>query len=181
MSSPQWHHAPYHLFKEEGTYMVTSSTYNHERIFKEPNELTLLQTLMFDLADKYNWHLVAWAIFSNHYHFIAVSPENPESLRTFITHFHAASAKKINELHNCIGRNVWYQYRDTYISFHRSYLARLNYVQNNPVKHKLVSHAADYQWCSARWFQDNAPKSYVKMVSRFKTDTLQIDDDYCSV
>ena len=35
----------------------------------------------------------------------------------------------------------------------KSYLARLNYVHQNPVKHGLVRVANQYRWCSAAWLE----------------------------
>ncbi|MGZ3632738.1 MAG: hypothetical protein ACXWM7_00200 [Parachlamydiaceae bacterium] len=37
-----------------------------------------LHSLLLELARKYGWNLEAWAIFSNHYHFIAQSPLEAE-------------------------------------------------------------------------------------------------------
>ena len=76
--------------------MVTGSTLRKELLFKKPEELDLLQEMLLELADQYQWLLEAWAIFPNHYHFIAQSPETPELLRKLVTHFHASSAKKLN-------------------------------------------------------------------------------------
>jgi putative transposase len=158
--------------------MVTGATYQKELFFKEAIELDLLQDLLLKLAENYRWCLEAWAIFANHYHFIAQSPENPQSLRRFITHFHAMSAKMLNQLQNSPGRRVWYQYWDSRITFQNSYLARLNYVIQNPVKHKVVSCANQYKWCSASWFENNATPAYFKAVTSFKIDSINVIDDF---
>src|SRR5262245_39461452 len=133
-----WPHAPFHSFCEKGTYMVTASTLNRELYFKQEGELDILQDLLLNFAEHYQWRLEAWAVFPNHYHFIARSPDNPSNLRKFITHLHAASAKKLNALHNTPGRKVWFQYWDSKITFHHSYLPRIKYVMTNPVRHKIV-------------------------------------------
>lgn len=49
---------------------------------------------------------------------------------------------------------------------------------NNPVKHKLVSDARQYQWCSASWFFETAEKQYRDTVLSFKTDFVTIEDDF---
>lgn len=131
-----------------------------------------------ELSEKYQWKLEAWSIFSNHYHFIAHSPNDPKTLEKFITHLHASSARFINKSQNQVGRGVWYQYWDTQLTFHASYLARLNYVMQNPVKHKLVQNASMYKWCSAAWFEQFACNSYFKTVMSIKTDDVNIYDDF---
>jgi len=93
-----WLHAPLHLFNETGTYMVTGATLHKEHYFKSNTDLDLLHDLLLELAEHYQWYLEAWAIFSNHYHFIARSPDDPSSLRKWITHFHASSARKLNDI-----------------------------------------------------------------------------------
>ncbi|HEV2884687.1 MAG TPA: hypothetical protein VGW36_07500 [Pyrinomonadaceae bacterium] len=77
-----------------------------------------------------------------------------------------------------MGREVWYNFWDKKLTYERSYLARLNYVHQNPVKHGLVNVANQYAWCSASWFERTASPAAIKTIYRFKTDRLRIDDDY---
>jgi putative transposase len=90
--------------------MVTGATLYKDHFFKTEQHLDLLETSLFDLATKYQWRLEAWAIFPNHYHFIAQSPYDPSTLRKLITHFHAHTARHLNSLENTPGRKIWYQY-----------------------------------------------------------------------
>jgi putative transposase len=173
-----WPHAPLHAFNETGTYIVTGSTLDKKHVFTSIEDLNFLHNLLLELAEKYQWRLEAWAIFSNHYHFVAQSPADPTNLKKFLTHFHATAARHINAKHNTPGRKVWFQFWDSRITFHTSYLARLNYVMQNPVRHKLVTCANQYKWCSASWFEDNADKAYITTVTRFKTDTINLIDDF---
>lgn len=166
------------MFNSKGTYMVTGGTSYKEHFFKTPELLDFLQSTLFELAGLYHWRLEAWAIFSNHYHFIAQSPDNPESLQKFIKHFHNNTSRELNKIEKKTGRKVWYQYWDTQLTFTNSYLARLNYVMNNPVKHQLVEDAEFYPWCSASWFAKNANVSHRKVVMSFKTDIVHVMDDF---
>ena len=77
-----------------------------------------------------------------------------------------------------IGRSVWFNFWDTKLTYERSYLARLNYVHQNPVKHGLVNVANQYRWCSAAWFERTAAPAMVKTIYGFKIDKLNIADDY---
>lgn len=174
----KWIHAPLHLFNDKGTYMVTSSTLHKEHFFKEDNDFEILQNLLFELSDKYGWKLEAWALFSNHYHFIVHSSNDPITLKNMIAHLHSSSARQLNKAHQTVGRTVWYQYWDTHISYQASYLARLNYVMQNPVKHKLVACASQYPWCSAGWFEKAASAAHYKTVMSMKTDSLSVYDDF---
>jgi len=54
----------------------------------------------------------------------------------------------------------------------------LNYVLQNAVKHKLVAVANQYPWCSAAWFERTASPAMVKSIYRFKTDRINVPDDF---
>ena len=54
---------------------------------------------------------------------------------------------------------MWHNFWDTKLTFEKSYLARLNYVHQNAVKHVLVPAANQYRWCSAAWFEQTATRA----------------------
>ena len=60
--------------------MVTGATNDKVLYFNTPDRLQFLHDALLKLAKQYSWELQAWAVFANHYHFIAQSPENPKSL-----------------------------------------------------------------------------------------------------
>lgn len=91
---------------------------------------------------------------------------------------HSHTGDLLNRNDGARGRRVWYNYWETTLTHERSYLARLNYVNTNAVKHGLVRVASDYPWCSAGWFQTNAPKSFVSTVAQFKTDRVNVSDPF---
>jgi putative transposase len=130
---PQWPHAPVHLLTQSGAYMVTGATHDRFPYLFTTRRLTDFQNHLFALAEQYGWQLQAWAILSNHYHFTAISPNNPRNLSQFIKHLHSVSAKAIDADDNVRSRQVWYQYWDSLITYQRSYYARLRYVNHNPV------------------------------------------------
>ncbi|MFH1968786.1 MAG: transposase [Verrucomicrobiota bacterium] len=140
--------------------------------------LTLVHDLLLELAEEYGWRLQAWAVLSNHYHFVAHSPDKPATLPTFLSKLHTLSARELNQSDAAPGRRVWFQYFDSHISFQRSYLARLHYVHQNPVHHRVVQCAMDWPWCSARWFAQNADTAFQKTIQRFKTDRLNVLDQF---
>ncbi|NGX42425.1 MAG: hypothetical protein K940chlam7_00705 [Chlamydiae bacterium] len=176
--SHNYPHEPPHRYSEKGTYIVTASTLKKQHFFDTPQKKTLLQNLLLEEAIKHHWELKAWAVFTNHYHFVASNEVNPETLPKFITAIHRISATKINRIDNQQGRRVWYQYWDTCLTFKNSYYARLNYVMQNPVKHKLVEDARYYPWCSAAWFFENAEKEFRKTIMGYKFDSINVKDDF---
>jgi putative transposase len=173
-----WPHAPVHRLGEQGTFIVTAGTLHKAHHFRHPARLSLLQGHLLERAGECGWVLQAWAVFSNHYHFVAISPEDPQSLREMVRGLHYETATRINAEDGTPGRKVWFEYRDTLLTFERSYLARLNYVHQNPVKHGLVKAAAQYPWCSASWFERTAAVSFYKRVTALSTDRVNVPDEY---
>jgi putative transposase len=176
--SRSWHHRPAHLFVHGAMYLVTAGTLHKKRFFQANDRLALLQETLFDVAEHYGWGLQAWAIFSNHYHFIAQAPRDAQTLRVMIQRLHSETSRKVNEMDSLPGRRVWFQYWDSCLTFEKSYYARLNYVHNNPVKHKIVAVADQYSFCSARWFAKYAEPSFRRKVESFRYDRLKIEDDF---
>ncbi len=172
----EWKHAPLHLFMPNTVYMVTASTLYKQHIFTTPEKLRLLQEVLSEAAQTYQWNLEAWALFCNHYHFIARAPEDGTSLRRLIQRLHSQSARLVNEIDRTPGRRVWFQYWDTCLTYEKSYYARLNYVHNNPVKHGLVSIAEQYPFCSAAWFKAHASDDFRKKLATIPYDRVNVPD-----
>jgi REP-associated tyrosine transposase len=173
-----WPRAPVHRVSEHGTFIVTASTLHKSHIFRGNEALTLLEDQLLTLATQHEIILEAWAVFSNHYHFIAHTSGAENQLANFIAQLHSSTAEAINRRDGTRGRQVWFNYWDTRLTFEKSYLARLNYVHQNPVKHRLVPRANEYPWCSAAWFERSATPAQVKTIYGFKIDRVKVDDDY---
>ena len=176
-----WPHAPTHQLSERGTFNVTASTYLKAHHFKGAERLRVLQRGLLTVAQQFHWRLEAWAVFSNHYHFIGHSPEDrpdARSLSTMLKVLHVKTSGWVNKLDGQPERQTWFNYRETRLTYQRSYLARLNYVHQNPVRHGLVRMANQYPWCSAAWFERAASPAQVKSIYRFKTERIAVEDDF---
>lgn len=174
----QWHHAPSHLFLPNNTYMVTAGTYRKKAYFNTPDKLDFLCKTLFEEISRFGWSLEAWAVMANHYHLIALAPDNPETLHSVIQSIHSKSAIWLNSIDKKPNRKIWFQYWDSCITYEKSYLARLNYVHNNPVKHGLVEDAGQYPWCSFSWFLHNAELNFQRNVLSIPIDRISVRDDF---
>ena len=177
-SSSDWPHAPVHRLGEKGAYMVTAGTYNKYPFLNSPARLNLALNLLFNFALEFGWQVQAWAVMINHYHFVALSPDHPQNLKFMLGKLHGAIAREFNVQDGTPERKVFYQYWDTHLTFQRSYLARLNYVHQNPVHHGIVRKASEYRWCSAAWFERSARPAFVKSVYRCRTERIKVEDDF---
>jgi len=180
MSEPPvaWHHRPAHVFEPNCAYIVTASTLHKRHYFLGESRLRMLTNALFEVAAVHGWSLEAWAVFSNHYHFVASSPRGADTLRLLVQQLHSRTALELNRLDKTPGRQVWFQYWDTCLTYPKSYYARLKYVHNNPVKHGLATAAEKYPFCSAGWFGAQADPRFRKKVESFRCDRLRVPDDF---
>jgi putative transposase len=176
--SKRWPHAPLHRLAGKGTFIVTAGTLNKKHLFRDADSLDRLESELLTKAQEYGWQLDAWAVFSNHYHFVGHALDDAGSLKPFLSHVHSDTARLVNLRDNEEGRQVWYNFWETELTYENSYLARLNYVHQNAVHHGLVAVANRYRWCSAGWFERTATPAQVKTIYGFKADKIRVVDDF---
>jgi len=173
-----WPHAPQHYFAPHGTYIITAATLYRKPLLNSGAKVDLLRNTTFELAKSYVLMLQAWAFFPNHYHLVISFENSTAAHRDFVRHLHRELAIQLNGIDRAPGRRVMYEFWDTHLTFEKSWLARLNYVHQNAVKHGLVPLANQYPWCSAAWFETNARPGFLKSVYSFKTDRINVPDDF---
>ena len=173
-----WPHAPSRSVTEPGTYILTSATYHKEHLFADRECLDHLTDTILETALEHGWQLQAWAIFPNHYHLVGFSDRADTNPRNLAKAIHGRTGQWLNKRDGCQGRMVWYRTWDTHLTYERSYLARLRYVHENAVKHRLVAQAENYPWCSAKWFEDRGERPFVKTVMSFPIDGVKVVDDF---
>ena len=137
-----WPHSPVHRLAEAGAYMVTCGTYLKRHHFHSSERLRLLCEALQRLAEKYGWNLQAWAVFSNHYHWVGLSPSDCATLRTFVSELHPETSADLNEADRTPGRQVWFQYCETRLTYQRSYFARRTCTEMQSIT----------DWCASRRF-----------------------------
>ena len=158
--------------------MVTCGTYSKLPHFRGTERLRFLCDGLLGRAAEYGWNFQAWAMFSNHYHFVALASPQSKPLTGFRGTFHSDTAFAANQWDGVEGRQVWYQYWETKLTFPKSYYARLSYVHRNAVRHRLVPEPSLYPWCSAGWFQRRATPAFFKTIMRFGIERLNVPDEF---
>jgi putative transposase len=158
--------------------MVTGSILHNQPLLVENRRKEFVLLTLLERTGLLGWELQAWSILNNHYHFIARSPENSTNLSKLIRQIHSITAIEINRCDNTPGRQVWFNYWDTCLTYEKSYLARLHYVNMNPVKHKLVDDAIDYPYCSYKWFIEEGDETLKEQVFSQPIDRVNIVDDF---
>lgn len=173
-----WPHGPFHGRLDRGTVMVTGSTYLKAPIFSRSEHLNILRESTLSTFEEDQWDIHAYVFFPNHYHVLVHRCETAELLSKTIGKVHRRSATGVNRFDAMPGRKVWHQYWESEITFEKSYLARIKYIHENPVKHKVVRASKQYEWTSLNWFEVSAPKSFQDTIESLDISLLRIADDF---
>ena len=174
----EWPHSPPHLFVSGASYFITGGTYLKARLFDAPRRRDLLLATICQQAGVFGWMLEAWAVMSNHYHLVARAPEDAKTLTAMLRATNSITARAINAEDQTPGRKVWFQFRDTCLTYEKSWLARLAYVHSNPVKHGMVNAAENYPWCSMGWLLRRGNSGFSHALLKVKWDRISVDDDF---
>ena len=127
---------------------ITQRGNRRQPTFFEPSDYKLYLTLLAEECLKADVDVWAYCLMPNHVHLIVV-PSSEEGLRQAIGHTHRRYTREINDRMDWRG----YLWQGRFASFpmDETYLlAATRYVELNPVKSNLVTHAEDYQWSSSR-------------------------------
>lgn len=130
---------PHHI-TQRGNYRQT--------VFESDDDyLQYLQWLQ-QYSRKYSLKIWAYCLMSNHVHFIAVPMENASLAKTFHV-LHMRYSQYINQNRGAVG-HLW-QGRFYSCALDETHLyAAARYVENNPVRARIVEKPHDYKWSSAR-------------------------------
>jgi len=171
-------HNPPRFFVPNVMYIVTGAIlHNRPLLIENSQKEYFLQTLL-ERTILLGWNLQAWSILNNHYHFIAQAPEDAETLEKLIRQVHSITAIEFNRWDKTPGRQVWFNYWDSCLTYEKSYLARLHYVHVNPVKHGLTDDALNYPFCSYKWFIEQGEEGLREQVFAQPIDRVKIFDDF---
>jgi putative transposase len=173
-----WPHAPPHRLTQAGVYFVTARTYERRHWLHTPERRDWFLQMLFDGMAECGWKLEAWAVLSNHYHFVAHSPAgDATTLSPMIKKLHSLATKRLNREDETPGRSrLWQNYFEKHLTTQEGYLARLNYVHQNPKHHGLVPLASHWKWCSAHAFKQEVTTAWLKTVMSFKFDLIAKED-----
>jgi REP element-mobilizing transposase RayT len=99
--------------------------------------------------DGRSYRLLAWVIMPNHVHILA---EMWQPLGVVLKQWKSYTANAANRLLGCVGEPFWQAgYYDRYIRDQEHYRRVVRYIENNPVKAKLVRTPEEWLWSSARY------------------------------
>jgi putative transposase len=125
-------HSPPHFHGIGGTYLITAACYEHRPIFEHTEDLSYLADELLNALKTAAIQPQAWVFLPNHYHFQA----------------HVEEIGNISETLRLAHSRIATHINDRLIRNERHYLATINYIHYNPVKHGYVDDADAWAWSS---------------------------------
>jgi len=126
----------------------TTGKQQRENIFDKEDKQFYLEPLQ-RYKDKYKIKILAYCLMGNHAHILAI-PEKEISLARGIGGTNPLYTQYINRKYNRSGRLWPNRFFSSIVEEEPFLWAVIRYIEQNPVRAKLVKKAEDYQWSSEK-------------------------------
>ena len=132
----------------QGTYFVTSRTWESRKLFVKPSACEIFIETLSHYRNEGAYLLHAFVLMPEHFH-ILLTPAKDTPLERAVMYMKGGSARRIGEKMN-FKFPVWQRgFSDHRVRDMQDYAAHLTYIEQNPVKRRLVRAASEYPWSSA--------------------------------
>lgn len=126
---------------------ITQRGNNRQDVFFVDDDRRVYLSILKEQSEKFGLEILGWCLMTNHIHLIG-RPAGPESLAKALGRTHFRYTQYINKFHGRSG-HLW-QNRFFSCPLGRSHFWKaLLYVEQNPVRAKMVRRAWQYPWSSA--------------------------------
>jgi putative transposase len=99
-------------------------------------------------------------VLPNHYH-VLVQIGDMKIFAKAIGQFHGRTSFEMNRQDNARGRQVWYNYQDRCMRSEAHFYTSVNYVHNNPVKHRYVKKWQDWPFSSVHDYLETMGREWL--------------------
>ena len=156
-------------------YHVINRANARIRLFKSSHDYLAFEKVIEEAKERTNMRILAYCIMPNHWHF-ALDPREDGDLAKFIGWLTLTHTTRYHALHKTIGSGHLYQgrYKSFIVQEDRYFLQLVRYIEQNPLRAKLVKQSQDWRWSSI-WRRIYGTKEQKGLLSKWPTG---IPDDY---
>ena len=130
-------------------YHITQRGNNKEKVFFDDEDRRLYLDILQRYKNKYRIKILAYCLMGNHVHLLVV-PGQEVSLARAMGGINLVYTQHVTRKYNRSGR-LWQNRFFSSVVEEEPYLwAVMRYMEQNPVRARLVKKAEDYPWSSAR-------------------------------
>lgn len=144
-----WHAPPHFEYEGLKKFIITAACFEHGPVIgKSAQRMSECEAGLLSICDEIGVQTFAWCVLPNHYHLLIQTDQIKKFLYR-LGKFHGASSFRWNGEDNARGRKVWYRCVEREMQSQRHFLASMNYIHHNPVKHGYVDDWKDWAHSSA--------------------------------
>ncbi|CCJ34514.1 transposase [Caloramator australicus] len=158
-------------------YHIYQRGNNKEDIFKEEEYKKFFLKQLKNLNIRFDFNILAYAIMSNHYHFLIKTGDTPIS--DIIFNLNNIYAKYYNEKLNRSGHVFESRFNSKVVLDDAYLICLLRYIHRNPVRANIVKSVDEYRWTSHYFYKNNInnfvyPSFILNILSNNLKDSLKI-------
>ena len=148
-------HSPHHIDSGHRSYHLTAACYEHlPHIGHSIERMNRFAAEWLDVLHARAGIVTAWVLLPNHYHAL-VRTDRVLDLLKALSQLHGRTSHAWNNEENTRGRQVWCKATETVMKSDGHFLATVNYLHHNPVKHRYTEKWTDWPWSSAAaWLEE---------------------------
>jgi putative transposase len=148
-----WHSPPHLEYHGNQRFILTAACFEHRHIIgKSTERMAQFESELLKSCKNFGAKIFAWCILPNHYHIILQTDKIRELQKKVLGQLHGRTSYRWNSGDDLRGRKVWFRSVERPLKSKRHFLASVNYVHHNPVKHGFVAKWTDWPFSSARNF-----------------------------
>jgi REP-associated tyrosine transposase len=134
---------------------------DRQACFFSSADCRLYLELLQEAAGKYDCHVHAYVLMTNHVHVLA-TPQKSLGISFMMQRLAQRYVRAINRTYRRTGTLWEGRYKAGLVDTGRYLLTCMRYIELNPVRANMVSHPAEYAWSSYRRNGQNSPDQVVK-------------------
>ena len=145
---------------------ITQRGNNRQDVFFVDDDRRVYLSILKEQSEKFGLDILGWCLMTNHIHLIG-RPAGPESMAKALGRTHFRYTQYINTFHRRSG-HLW-QNRFFSCPLGRGHFWQaLRYVEQNPVRPKMVRRAWQYPWSSAKAHVENSSDDALLNIAYWK-------------
>ncbi|MBI4239676.1 transposase [Candidatus Uhrbacteria bacterium] len=151
-------------------YHVINRANARVQIFNTPDDFLLFEKVFHEAKEKVDMRIYAYCVMPNHWHLI-LQPKNDGDLSLFVKWLTLTHTKRWHSAHDTIGSGHLYQgrYKSFPVQSDEYFLTVCRYVEQNPLRARLISKAQDWRWGSL-WRREYGSQSQKALLDEWKTE-----------
>ena len=147
-----WHSPPHRYNEGRQHYHITAACYEHRpHIGFSEARMDDFTAAWLEVLQAATTEVSAWCVLPNHYHALIEAPLIAKVLFE-LGRLHGRLSREWNQEEGTRGRQNFHRAAERTIRSDGHYMATLNYVHHNPVRHGYVEKWTDWLWSSAGAF-----------------------------